>query len=180
VDHFLARMFQAPNAVIPENMLRPEQQDLEAFAAGIDAIVDTQTRVAKSYFEDGSIAGACPPLKALLHIMAHGHFDGMSIEHATIRALFSREVLLRSPWYHERLVTKQARDVALWTRHRRALERASGLGHQWPHDVPARRELIARQLGRVSSERYLDELVGTLGADPFHGQLPSHTPAVLG
>jgi hypothetical protein len=172
VDHFLARMFQAPNAIFPEDMLRPEQQDLEAFAAGIDAIVDTQTRVAKSYFEDGSIAGACPPLKALLHIMVHGQYDGMGSEHPTIRALFSREALLMSPWYHERLVTKQTRDIALWNRHLLAFERASALAHQWPHDLPARSELITRELARVSSERYLDELVGTLGADPFHGQVP--------
>jgi len=171
VDHFLARVFQAPNAVFPEDMLRPEQQDLAAFAAGIDAIVETQTRVATSYFEDGSIEGACPPLKALLHVMVHGQYDGMGLEHPTIRALFSREVLLRSPWYHERLVTKQARDVALWQRHRLALERASALPHRLPQDFPGRRVLIARELARVSAESYLDELVGTLGADPFHAQL---------
>ena len=169
VDHFLARIFQTPNAVFTAEMLRPETQDLKAFVEGIDAIVETQTRVAKSYFEDGSIEGACPPLKALLHVMAHGHYDGMGIDDPRLRALFSRESLLRSPWYHERLITKQTRDIALWTRHGRALEHAAGLAHQGP-TMAARRELVARELARVSSEAYLDELVGTLGADPFHGQ----------
>ena len=170
VDHFLARIFQTPNAVFTPDMLRPEQQDLQAFVAGLDAIVETQTRVAKGYFEDGSIEGACPPLKALLHIMAYGQYEGMGIGHPRVRALFGRESLLQSPWYHERLITKQARDVALWTRHRDAIEHAASLEHQWPKDLPARRELVARELLRVSSEQYLDELVGTIGADPFHGQ----------
>jgi hypothetical protein len=156
--------------VFTPEMLRPEQQDLPSFAAGVDSVVETQTRVAQGYFEDGSIEGACPPLKALLHIMAHGQYQGMGIEHPRIRALFGREALLQSPWYRERLITKQARDIALWTRHRQALERAASLGHEWPKDLAARRELVARELARVSSEHYLEELVGTIGADPFHGQ----------
>ena len=172
VEHFLARIFQTPNAVFTPDMLRPELQDLPSFVAGIDAIVETQTRVAMGYFEDGSIEGACPPLKALLHIMAHGQYEGMGIEHPRIRGLFTRDALLQSPWYHERLITKQARDVALWTRHSQALEHAAALDHQWPKDLSARRELVARELARVSSEHYLEELVGTIGADPFHGQSP--------
>lgn len=32
-----------------------------------------------------------------------------------IRALFTREALLASDWYHERLATKQQRDIALWS-----------------------------------------------------------------
>jgi len=170
VDHFLARVFQAPNAVFPQDMLQPERQDLAAYAAGIDAIVETQTRVAKSYFEDGSIEGACPPLKALLHIMAHGHYEGLGVAHPSIRGLFNREALLRSPWYHERLVAKQTRDRALWLRHRTALAEVAAQVHPFPQDLAARRELVERELLRVSSEPYLEELVGTLGADPFHGQ----------
>ncbi|HEY0465972.1 MAG TPA: hypothetical protein VGC79_17285, partial [Polyangiaceae bacterium] len=173
VDHFLARIFQTPNAVFTPEMLRPEEQDLQAFVAGLDSIVETQTRVAQGYFEDGSIEGACPPLKALLHIMAYGNFEGLGIDHPRIRALFSREALLQSPWYHERLITKQARDFSLWTRHSQALEHTATLGRQWPEDLAARRELVARELARVSSEQYLDELVGTIGADPFHGQHPT-------
>src|SRR5581483_2384324 len=76
VDRFLGRLFETPDAVFTEAMLRPEKQDLAMFAAGVDAIVEAQTRVAKQYFEDGSVEAACPPLKALLHIMACGSYNG--------------------------------------------------------------------------------------------------------
>ena len=32
---------------------------------GVDAVVEAQRLVALNYFEDGSVQGACPPLKAL-------------------------------------------------------------------------------------------------------------------
>ena len=80
VDHFLGRIFETPDAVFPDQMLRPEKQDLAQFAAGVDAIVETQTRVALQYFEDGSVDAACPPLKALLHIMAHGSYEGRGVD----------------------------------------------------------------------------------------------------
>ena len=68
----LGCLFETPDQVFPEEMLRPEKQDMEAFAAGVDAIIDTQVRVARTYFDDGSVGAACPPLKALLHVMVHG------------------------------------------------------------------------------------------------------------
>ena len=169
VDHFLGRIFENPDAVFPDTMLRPEKQDLAQFAAGVDAIVETQTRVALQYFEDGSVDAACPPLKALLHIMAHGSYEGLGVDASEIRGLFSREAMLASAWYRERLVVKQERDVALWTRHVAALEAARIDG--------SRLEEARRQLARVSSTDYLRELEGTIGADPFHGQTDSLTVA---
>ncbi|MFZ5894936.1 MAG: hypothetical protein ACOY0T_28005 [Myxococcota bacterium] len=172
VERFLGRLFQAPSAVFVEDMLKPELQGMEPFATGIDALVETQTRVAKSYFEDGSVEAACPPLKALLHIMVHGSFDGMGIDHPTIRALFTRESLLASGWYKERLATKQRRDIALWQRHLAALDSMSQRGAHYAAELRDKRELAARELARVSSEAYREELIGTLGADPFHYQVP--------
>jgi phosphoenolpyruvate carboxykinase (diphosphate) len=167
VDHFLGRIFETPDAVFPDQMLRPEKQDLAQFAAGVDAIVETQTRVALQYFQDGSVDAACPPLKALLHIMAHGSYEGRSVDAPEIRGLFAREAMLGSDWYRERLVMKQERDVALWTRHVAALEAArvneSGNG--------AALEEARLQLARVSAPAYLRELEGTIGADPFHLQI---------
>ena len=159
VDHFLGRIFETPDAVFPDAMLRPEKQDRAQFAAGVDAIVETQTRVALQYFEDSSVNAACPPLKALLHIMAHGSYEGMGVDAPEIRGLFTREAMLASDWYRERLHTKQTRDVALWTRHVSALE-AAGKSAQEACD----------QLARVSAPEYLEELAGTIGADPFHLQ----------
>jgi hypothetical protein len=162
VDHFLGRIFENPDAVFPDQMLRPEKQDLAQFAAGVEAIVETQTRVALQYFEDGSVDAACPPLQALLHIMAHGSYEGMSADAPEIRGLFRRDAMLRSEWYRERLAVKQERDVALWTRHVLALEGAR-LGD--------RLETARLQLARVSAPAYLLELEGTIGADPFHLQI---------
>src|SRR6185436_4372598 len=71
VDRFLGRIFETPGTVFTQEMLCPELQDMDLFVAGVDAILDSQRRVAANYFADGSIAGACPPLKALLHIMAY-------------------------------------------------------------------------------------------------------------
>jgi hypothetical protein len=159
VDHFLGRIFETPDAVFPDAMLRPDKQDLAQFAAGVDAIVDTQTRVALQYFEDGSVDAACPPLRALLHIMSRGEWQGQGVDAAEIRALFTRDAMLASDWYRERLAVKQNRDVALWTRHVAALAKTGASADE------ARAELAS-----ISAPAYLEELRGTIGADPFHLQ----------
>jgi hypothetical protein len=50
------------------------------------------------------------------------------------------------------------------------LVRASGLCRQKPELHAARLSYVERELARVSNPAYLDELVGTLGADPFEFQ----------
>jgi phosphoenolpyruvate carboxykinase (diphosphate) len=174
VDRFLGRMFEAPGAVFPDEILRPERQNLSLFVEGVEAIVESQRRVALNYFEDGSVEAACPPLKALLHLMAHGTYQGLSIESPEFRKMFLRDTVLQSDWYQERLRTKQQRDIALWERHQAALRafRASSPESYLEIDGANRSELIERELRRVSSAAYLTELSGTIGADPFHGQMP--------
>jgi hypothetical protein len=92
--------------------------------------------------------------------MAHGHYEGKGIADPSIRALFTRDALLASDWYAERLAIKQQRDMALWQRHVASMNSTAS---------PARDALEA-QLARVSSPEYLRDLQGTIGADPFHGQ----------
>jgi hypothetical protein len=169
-EQFLGRLFENPDAVFPEPWLRPEKQDLDQFITGIDAMVDAQRRVALLYFEDGSVDQACPPVKALLHIMAHGHFEGEGADSPRIRALFEREAVLGSDWYRERLQIKQRYDVALWRRHVEALETAlatmdAAERHRLKLDV--RLTEARAELERVRSVEYLGSLVGTLGADPM-------------
>jgi phosphoenolpyruvate carboxykinase (diphosphate) len=174
VDHFLGRIFEVPDAVFPEELLRPEKQDLAVFAEGVDAIVEGQRQVALHYFEDGSIEMACPPLRALLEIMAHGKTAaGLTVEDPRLRALFTRDAMIGSDWYQERLHVKQHRDIALWRRHLAALKafRTSGLP-PGQVDLDARLEEAQRQIARVSAPSYLNELVGTLGADPLHRAHP--------
>lgn len=177
VDRFLGRIFETPDVVFPVELLRPELQDLQMFAAGVDAIVETQRRVALNYFEDGSVEAACPPLRALLEIMVHGSYQGKGVDAPEIRAMFTRESLLASDWYRERLHVKQQRDIALWQRHNRALEEFRLAEQEFPPqddiDFESRSALAHAQLARVSSPAYLDELVGTIGADPFHEQTPA-------
>ena len=166
-DRFLGRIFETPAAVFTEEMLRPETQDIVQFAAGVDAIVEAQARVARQYFEDGGVEAACPPLQALLHIMAHGDYRGMGVEDDAVRRLFTREYLMASDWYSERLRTKQARDIALWTRHLRAIEVFQAGGDVLRgEDIQERLAESRRQLARVSAPEYLRELEGTIGADP--------------
>jgi hypothetical protein len=172
VHTYFGRVFDNPSAVFTEEILKPEIQDAAVFADGIDNIIEAQQRVAAEYFADGSIADACPPLRALLHVMAHGHYGGMDANHPEFRALFTREALLASDWYHERLAIKQERDVALWQRHVRSLTEFLSLASH--RDEAARLGIRERlkharaELGRVSSAEYLSGLVGTIGADPVH------------
>ena len=167
VDHFLGRIFEVPGAVFPEELLRPEKQGLAPFAAGVDAIVEAQRLVALNYFEDGSIEAACPPIKALLHIMAYGTYDGMTEKDEAFRALFLRESVMGSDWYKARLRVKQQRDKLLWMRHKTALEQF--LASQLDRNETKWRDglcMVGKQLERVTSSGYLTELTGTIGLEP--------------
>jgi len=167
-DRFLGRMFEMPGTVFPEELLRPEKQDPAEFAEGVQAIVAAQRAVAKDYFADGSAAAACPPVKVLLHIMAYGDYEGKQESDPGIRALFTRESLLASDWYRERLETQRALDIARWTRHRDALKSflASDLA-DCQLDLRCRLSTAEEHLARASSPGYVETLVGTIGADPF-------------
>jgi hypothetical protein len=172
VHTFFGRVFDNPTAVFTEEILKPEVQDPAVFADGVDNIVEAQQRVAAAYFEDGTIEDACPPLAALLHIMAHGAYEGKDAHHPGIRALFTRESLLASDWYRERLAVKQRRDVALWERHTRSLsEFLARAGHREEAKrlgIAKRLERARDELERVRGPEYLSALVGTIGADPVH------------
>jgi len=167
---FFGRVFNHPHEVLTEEMLRPELQDLATFADGVDNVVTTQRRVAEMYFADGSIEQACPPLAALLHIMAKGDWEGKGLSDPEVRGLFTRESLLTSAWYRQRLATKQTGDVALWRRHVDYLERflklASHADESARLGIPQRLDLAQGTLRQVESSGYLESLVGTIGTDP--------------
>ncbi|HEX2449686.1 MAG TPA: hypothetical protein VHJ69_01020, partial [Gemmatimonadales bacterium] len=172
VHTFFGRVFDNPTAVFAEEILKPEIQDPAVFADGVSNIVEAHERVARAYFDDGTIDDLCPPLKALLHIMAHGNYEGKDAHHPDIRALFTRESLLASEWYRERLAIKQARDVALWQRHVRSLtDFLSRPGHREEAErlgIAERLRHARSELERIRGTEYLNSLVGTIGADPIH------------
>ena len=172
---FFGRVFNHPHAVFTEDMLRPELQDLDIFVEGMDNITTTQKRVAEMYFADGSIAQACPPLKALLHIMAHDHWEGKGLEHPEVRGLFTREYLLGSPWYTDRLKAKQKVDRALWRRHAdylgQFLKKTSHADVAEKMQINQRLALARKQLEVIESPTYVAGLSGTLGAEPVEAYL---------
>lgn len=168
---FFGRVFNHPHAVFTEEMLRPELQDLEVFVDSLDNVVSTQQRVAELYFEDGSIAQACPPLQALLHIMRQGDWQGRALEHPEVRSLFTRENLLASDWYAARLAAQQKLDRQLWRRHvdylGRFLKRSSHAEEAARLGIADRLARARATLTRVESPGYGEELRGTLGAEPI-------------
>ena len=169
IRRYFGRIFDNPDKVFDRSILQPETQDLDSFADGVKYIVEAQQRSALQYFEDGSVESACPPLKILLTIMAYGHYEGKTERDPEIRSLFTRDALLASTWYRERLVTKQCRDIELWERHEAYLntylkERPNA--ETVVGDIHDRQTLVATELKRLRSSDYLEDLQGTLGAEP--------------
>ena len=46
--------------------------------------------------------------------MAYGSYEGKGVDDPEIRDMFTREYLLQSDWYLQRLKLKQERDANLW------------------------------------------------------------------
>ena len=171
VHAFFGRVFNHPSAVFTDEMLRPELQSLEIFVDGMDNIVTTQQRVAQMYFDDGSVAQACPPLKALLHIMRDGQLEGRDLAAPKIRCLFTREALLASDWYRARLQARQRHDGRLWRRHveylDRFLKKTSHADEAARLDIAGRLNRSRQTLEKVEAPAYVEQLRGTLGAEPL-------------
>ncbi len=171
VHQFLGKVFDNPKAVFDNPMLRPETQDLASFVDGVNNIVEAHQQVAQQYFDDGCIEDACPPLEALLHIMAHGSYDGKDVHHQDIRNMFTRESLLASDWYRKRLEIQQAREIALWEQHEQILSaflaKESHAEEAQLLDIASRMERTREKLKQLRSATYLEGLVGTIGADPL-------------
>ena len=170
VNDFLGRMFNHPHAVLVENMLRPEKQDAGQYADSVDNIAATHRRVSQNYFDDGSVNQAVPPLKALLHIMRDGAYEGLQLGDAAFRSMFTRESVLGSPWYRARLEMRRELEVRHWNNIATYLERllsrpeyskeAERLG------LRERRSYALVMLERSRSDQRLAELSGSLGAEP--------------
>ena len=167
VHAYFGKIFDNPTDVFDEAMLKPELQSIQIFVDGVNYLVEAQQRVAQRYFDDGTIELACPPLKALLHIMVNGEYQGMDINHSNIRNMFTKEYLISSDWYQKRLIIKQQRDIKLWQKHvayaEKHLQLADNTGTQTEMKI-----LLSNAkegLSLVSNKKYLEDLHGTIGAD---------------
>ncbi len=172
VHAFFGKVFDSPTIVFDEEMLRPEIQNMSAYVDGINNITEAQQKVAQGYLDDGSVNDACPPLKAVLFIMAEGSYEGKTIDDPAIRNLFTREYLLASDWYQERLHIKQQRDARLWQMNKEYIEHKmdetdESNTEQWS-DLQDRIENAEQMIKWINSDSYLQRLNGTLGADWIH------------
>jgi hypothetical protein len=172
VHAFFGKVFDSPTIVFDEEMLRPETQGIEAYVDGINNIVEAQQKVARAYIEDGSINDACPPLQAVLNIMVDGTHEGKTIDDPEIRKMFTRDYLLNSDWYKQRLIIKQQRDAALWEMNRDYVEQKmdeinESVTNLWA-ELQGQMENAEAMLAWVNSDSYLERLQGTIGADWIH------------
>lgn len=165
VIRYFGRIFSNPASIFTADMLRPELQDMDAFAEGMDNMVGAHRRAAEMYFEDGSIEGACPPLKALLYIMRDGSYEGKTLDDPSLRQMFTRESILKSEWYAERLMNRQQIELNLL---QSAIRRLSTSENKDAATAAKIAELQAK-LKTVKGINYLKSIYGTLGADSIFG-----------
>ncbi len=169
---FMNRVFNEPQAVFTERMLKPELQGIEDYVDGIKNITEAQERVALNYFLDDSSEAAIPPIKALLHVMAYGHYEGKKMSDPELRKLFTREYVLQSDWYKERLERKQSIDIERCIQSITYIK--SFIASPGNTDVSEslklskKLEKAEQNLSYFKSDQYLKDLVGTIGADPLH------------
>ena len=165
------RLFDEPTAVFDDKMLQPELQGMEDYVDGINNIVEAQQKVALTYFEDGSVDAAIPPLKILLHIMAYGTYEGKEINDPELRAYFDRDYVVNSNWYKERLKLKQQKDINFYTSQMEYLEYfiadTNNAQLVSEMDINGRLEKVLKHYETVKNDSYIESLVGTIGADPL-------------
>jgi hypothetical protein len=170
VQDFFGRIFNHPHAVLPVDALRPELQDPDQFTDAVENVAATHQRVAEHYFSDGSIADAIPPLRALLHVMRDGKWEGHGLESPELRALFDPQQAAVSAWYQARLKAKQSVEVA---RYRRFTEYVGRFLGRPAYAGEASRLALSERLSaaraawrHAESESFPDSLRGTTGAEP--------------
>ena len=171
VRMFFGRIFNYPHRVFTDEILSPESQGLAAFADGIDNMVATQKNVAGAYFADGGVDLACPPLRALLHIMRDGHFENKTLTDPEVRNLFDSDTALASDWYRARIEATASNDRRLWHRNVKNLDTFSRRPHNSEASaelgIPARLEYARRILESTHSASYVESLRGTIGTQPL-------------
>ena len=170
VQTFCGRVLGNPSTLFDEELLRPELQDRAVFAEGMTNIVQAMRTAAESYFADDSVAQAVPPLRALLHLMRDGTWEGRDASAPEFRALFEPAAVMSSDWYRARLAAQQRRDVAQWDLRADYLEKF--LTRKNYAEVAVQfgiRERLAHARAAAKAARepgYIAALAGTLGVDP--------------
>ncbi|QEN05999.1 hypothetical protein EW093_15265 [Thiospirochaeta perfilievii] len=168
---FLGKIFDNPDSIFPEDMLKPELQDLEAFVDGIDNITETYKKISTEYIKDGSVEFAAPPLKALMYIMSQGEYQGMTLNSPQFRKMFTRDEVLNSKWYQDRLDAMQEKSIKLYESNVEYLNNFIGSSKPHEESVIDKAKVALKEaeelLSYYKSAKYREDLVGTIGADPL-------------
>ena len=171
VTNFMGRIFDTPSSVFADDMMRPELQSMPDFVDGVRNIAEAQAKAAAAYFEDGSVEEAIPPLQAILHVMARGDYQGMSIHDPKLRALFGRDYVISSPWYRERLKAYAERHdayLAASIEHLRAyLAESAEAGSVATHRARTELGRAEERLAALRRGELLDMIEGSIGLDPL-------------
>ncbi|MDC7234249.1 MAG: hypothetical protein PQJ58_13530 [Spirochaetales bacterium] len=169
--HYLGRLFDNPELIFNDEMLRPETQSLEDYIDGIANVCEAQEKVARQYLEDGSVEAAIPPLKAILHIMVHGSYEGKTIHDKEVRDLFDRDVVMKSSWYKKRLTGLQKKQITLYNRHvkymKSFIETPKYVEEAARLNLDNRLEVAKALLAEAEDKSFTDKVFGTLGLDPL-------------
>ncbi len=169
---YFGRIFLHPEVVFTPEMLCPELQDAAVFAQSVATIVATHERVARAYVRDGTISLAVPPLRALLEIMADGATaEGWTLTSPEFRQQFTRESVLASPWYAERLDAKAASASSRADAGLAAIEKfVATPGNEDTADrlgIPVLVEAAREEAGRLAAVQFREQLDGTSGRTPM-------------
>lgn len=165
------RLFDEPQAVFNEKMLKPELQGMEDYVDGINNIVEAQQKVALQYFAEGSDKAAIPPLQVLLHIMAYGHYQGKTIDDPSLRKMFEYDNVVNSDWYKERLKRKQQKDIEFckfqiaYTESFKNESTNAVLNEVM--QINDKLTKLNERLKYLQSDSYITDLTGTIGLDPL-------------
>ena len=169
-SRYLGRVFTSPDLVLPAAMLRPELQDLDVYCESLENVLVTHRRVAENYFADGSIELACPPIKALLHIMAYGNYNGHDINSHQVRDMFRPEAMLGSDWYVARLKARQEVELNLNKRFiaevEAVLKDPARLNSETAKALAPKIEALRHHQKEIAEPNYWRRLVGTIGCTP--------------
>ncbi len=176
--HMGGRVFNTPDVIFPEDMLKPEIQNPGIFEDSLENVREAQREYAKRFFEDGTIELASEPVKALLHIMRDGYYQSsedaekLDLHSAEFRKMFTYEYLLESDSYWERINCQQEREINTWTERRDAISdfiEKHGQHHLSKENLAvakARLAEVEELLARARSNDFRQLLVGTIGLHP--------------
>ena len=179
-----------PDKVFNDEQLHPWKQNVKLCAEGRTELARLRREVARKYFEDGSIGYACPPLKALLHIMAFDIYDSNN-DHPSVstesvkwtlssedfRKLFTAEEILKSEWYTQSLVESIRLDKERVGNQRKELLRylEDNKNMLLNSDLIKYQDRLKRldlRLTRLNEANYMEHIYGSIGADKLMVNVP--------